>query len=97
MTNFSTSWKDGLAFNAILDRYRPDLVDFEDSDPGNPLDNLRRAFDVAEKELDIVHLVDPEDVDVPKPDDKAIMTYVSYLHKAFPEMPPPPRKKRVSV
>ena len=53
------------------------------------MENLELAFSVAEKELDIVRIVDPEDVCVPKPDDKAVLTYVSFLHHAFPDMPPP--------
>ncbi len=85
-----------MAFNAIIDRYRPDLLDFEDCNPNKPLDNLERAFSVAEEELEIFRIVDPEDVNVPKPDDKAIMTYLSFLHQAFPEIPPPARKIRVS-
>lgn len=92
MTNFTDSWRDGLAFCAILDRHRPDLLDYEDCSPDTPLENLEKAFKVAEEELGIIRIVDPEDVCVPKPDDKAIMTYVSFLHQAFPDMPP--RRKR---
>lgn len=85
-----------MAFCAIIDRYRPDLLNFDDCDPETPLENLERAFKTAEEELGIIRIVDPEDVCVPKPDDKAVMTYVSFLHHAFPD-PPPPRKRRASL
>lgn len=46
---------------------------------------LETAFDVAESKLGIAKLLDAEDVDVPKPDEKSIMTYVAqFLHK-YPE------------
>ena len=45
-------------------------------------DRLKYAFDVAEKELGIAKLLDPEDVDVENPDEKSVMTYVAqFLHK----------------
>lgn len=46
---------------------------------------LEVAFDVAESKLGIARLLDAEDVDVDKPDEKSIMTYVAqFLHK-YPE------------
>ena len=96
VTNFQSSWRDGMAFCAIIDRYRPDLLNFDDCDSDTPLENLERAFKTAEEELGIIRIVDPEDVCVPKPDDKAVMTYVSFLRHAFPDAPPP-RKRRVSI
>ena len=45
-------------------------------------DRLKYAFDVAEKELGIAKLLDPEDLDVENPDEKSVMTYVAqFLHK----------------
>ena len=58
--NFTTSWKDGMAFCAIIDRHRPDLLNYDDCDPDTPLVNLEMAMSVAEKELGIVRLIDPE-------------------------------------
>ena len=59
VTNFHTSWKDGLAFCAILDRHRPDLLNYDDCDQDTPLTNLETAMSVAE-ELGIVRIIDPE-------------------------------------
>lgn len=79
--NFTSSWKDGLAFNAIIHKHRPDLIDFSSLSQKNPAQNLKQAFDVAEKELGIARLLDPEDFTMPQPDEKSIMTYlVSYYH-----------------
>lgn len=51
----------------------------------NNRQRLETAFDVAESKLGIAKLLDAEDVDVPKPDEKSIMTYVAqFLHK-YPE------------
>ena len=58
--NFHTSWKDGLAFCAILDRHRPDLINYDDCDPDTPLTNLETAMTVAEEKLGIVRIIDPE-------------------------------------
>ena len=57
VTNFHTFWKDGLAFCAIL---RPDLLNYDLCDPDTPLSNLEMAMSVAEKELGIVRIIDPE-------------------------------------
>uniref|UniRef100_A0A6Q2Z5G0 Actinin alpha 3a n=1 Tax=Esox lucius TaxID=8010 RepID=A0A6Q2Z5G0_ESOLU len=50
----------------------------------DPIGNLNAAFEVAEKYLDIPKMLDAEDiVNTPKPDEKAIMTYVSCFYHAF--------------
>uniref|UniRef100_A0A7N6FC49 Actinin alpha 3b n=1 Tax=Anabas testudineus TaxID=64144 RepID=A0A7N6FC49_ANATE len=50
----------------------------------DPIGNLNTAFEVAEKFLDIPKMLDAEDiVNTPKPDEKAIMTYVSCFYHAF--------------
>jgi len=82
--NFHLSFKDGLAFCALIHRHRPDLIDYNKLSKDNPLENLNMAFDVAEKYLDIPRMLDPEDlINTPKPDERAIMTYVSCYYHAF--------------
>ncbi|XP_065347302.1 alpha-actinin, sarcomeric isoform X3 [Cloeon dipterum] len=82
--NFHLSFKDGLAFCALIHRHRPDLIDYHKLSKDNPLENLNTAFDVAEKYLDIPRMLDPDDlINTPKPDERAIMTYVSCYYHAF--------------
>ncbi|XKL66158.1 hypothetical protein PGB90_009578 [Kerria lacca] len=124
--NFHLSFKDGLAFCALIHRHRPDLIDYHKLSKDNPLQNLNTAFDVAEKYLDIPRMLDPEGeayrrkwcnhtnnecirdimitvwltgenkhnllvnifvksdlINTPKPDERAIMTYVSCYYHAF--------------
>lgn len=82
--NFHLSWKDGLAFCALIHRHRPDLLDYGKLKKENPLENLNLAFDVAEKHLNIPRMLDAEDmVYTAKPDDRAVMTYVSCYYHAF--------------
>ncbi|NXE37679.1 DYST protein, partial [Ptilorrhoa leucosticta] len=94
--NFTTCWRDGRLFNAIIHKYRqvlcllpwkmPDLIDMSTVAVQSNLANLEHAFFVAEK-LGVARLLDPEDVDVSSPDEKSVITYVSSLYDAFPKVP----------
>ncbi|XP_031697457.1 dystonin isoform X5 [Anarrhichthys ocellatus] len=84
--NFTTSWRDGRLFNAIIHKYRPDLVDMSRVSTQANRSNLENAFCVAEQ-LGVARLLDPEDVDVQSPDEKSVITYVSTLYDAFPKVP----------
>ncbi|XP_043114640.1 alpha-actinin-4 isoform X1 [Puntigrus tetrazona] len=82
--NFHISWKDGLAFNALIHRHRPELIDYDKLRKDDPVTNLNNAFEVAERYLDIPKMLDAEDiVNTARPDEKAIMTYVSSFYHAF--------------
>merc|ERR1712048_410596 len=83
--NFHMSWKDGLAFCALIHRHRPDLLSqYDDLRRDDPLTNLNLAFDLAEEHLDIPKMLDAEElVEMAKPDERAVMTYVSCYYHAF--------------
>lgn len=78
--NFTTSWRDGLAFNALIHRYRPHLFDYSDQLDKKPVDCCEHAFAIAEQFLDVDRLLDPEDVIRDRPDRKSILMYVSNLY-----------------
>ncbi|CAJ0946706.1 unnamed protein product, partial [Mesorhabditis belari] len=89
VTNFGSSWRDGLAFNAILHRYRPNSIDWNkisDVSVSNK-ERLENAFRVAEREWGVTRLIDPEDVDTDHPDEKSLITYVSELYNKLPHLP----------
>ncbi|KAL2271824.1 hypothetical protein VTJ83DRAFT_1195 [Remersonia thermophila] len=85
--DFSTSWNDGLAFCALLDIHRPDLIDYDKLDKSDHRGNMQMAFDIAHREIGIPKLLDVEDVcDVAKPDERSLMTYIAYWFHAFSQM-----------
>jgi hypothetical protein len=85
--NFTDSWNDGLAFCALLDIHRPDLIDYDALDKKDHRGNMQLAFDIASKEIGIPDLLDVEDVcDVAKPDERSLMTYIAYWFHAFSQM-----------
>lgn len=84
VVNFHNSWKDGLAFCALIHRHRPDLIDYNKLTHADAVNNLNLAFDVAEKHLNIPKMLDAEDIKSSlKPDERAVMTYISSFYHAF--------------
>ncbi|XP_009866189.1 PREDICTED: nesprin-1-like, partial [Apaloderma vittatum] len=83
--DFGQSWRSGVAFHSVIHAIRPDLVDMEKVRGRSNRENLEEAFTLAEAELGIPRLLDPEDVDVDKPDEKSIMTYVAQFLKYYPD------------
>lgn len=83
VTNMTTSWRNGLAFCAILHHYRPDMVDFESLSPSDIRRNCKIAFDSFEK-LGVSKIIEPiEMVILDSPDKLRVMTYLHQLKSHF--------------
>ncbi|XP_054907458.1 calponin homology domain-containing protein DDB_G0272472-like isoform X5 [Poeciliopsis prolifica] len=83
VTNFSTSWRNGLAFCAILHHFHPDKIDFECLVPHDIKLNNKKAFDGFEA-LGISRLLEPSDmVLLSVPDRLIVMTYLSQIRSHF--------------
>jgi len=82
LLDMDSSWRDGLAFCALIHHFRPNLIDYASLKPENILENNKLAYTVAEEELGIPSLLDPEDMlDSELPPDKfSIITYVSQFY-----------------
>ncbi|GFG37468.1 hypothetical protein Cfor_07190, partial [Coptotermes formosanus] len=83
--DFGGSWRDGFAFLAIIDAIKSNLINLAAMQQASNKTRLETAFSVAERELGIARLLDPEDVDVQQPDEKSIMTYVAQFLHRYPE------------
>ncbi|XP_067255827.1 mucin-17 isoform X9 [Chanodichthys erythropterus] len=83
ITNFSTSWRNGLAFCAILHHFHPDKVNYEMLDPYDIKRNNKKAFD-GFAELGISRLIEPSDmVLLAVPDRLIVMTYLNQIRTCF--------------
>lgn len=60
VTDFKSSWRNGLAFLAVIHALRPDLIDMKCVKHKSNKDNLKEAFTIAERELKIPRLLEPE-------------------------------------
>ncbi|XP_019637164.1 PREDICTED: calmin-like [Branchiostoma belcheri] len=83
--DFGKSWRDGIAFNALIHSVKPELVDMAEIKQKSNLERLEHAFTTAEEKLGIPRILEPQDVDVSKPDEKSIMTYVAQFLQAYPD------------
>ncbi|KAL0476310.1 spectrin beta chain [Acrasis kona] len=84
--NFSKSWKDGLAFCALIHKFRPDLIPWDELKASEPEKNVSLAFHVAEKVLDITQYLEPDDMKLSSPEPKTIQMQLYEYYKYFSAM-----------
>jgi len=62
--HFKTSFRDGLAFLALCDKYieNKSLLDFDNFQKEKPIENLNMAFEFAEQHMGIPRLLDSQEV-----------------------------------
>ncbi|XP_014835703.1 PREDICTED: EH domain-binding protein 1 isoform X5 [Poecilia mexicana] len=83
ITNFTTSWRNGLAFCAILHHFRPDVIDYKALNPQDIKENNKKAYD-GFASLGISRLLEPSDmVLLAIPDKLTVMTYLYQIRAHF--------------
>ena len=83
VANLTTSFKNGMAFAAIIAHHRPDLIDMNTLLPTDIIGNCKKAFEAGEK-LGIPRVLEPADMSLlAVPDKLAVMTYLYQLHAHF--------------
>ena len=75
-----------MGFNALIHSHRPDLIDYDALDPHDHMANLQNAFDGAARDLGLAPLLDAEDMDTARPDEKSVITYVAAYYHTFARM-----------
>ncbi|XP_067466820.1 EH domain-binding protein 1 isoform X3 [Thunnus thynnus] len=83
ITNFTTSWRNGLAFCALLHHFRPDIIDYKSLNPQDIKENNKKAYD-GFASLGISRLLEPSDmVLLAIPDKLTVMTYLYQIRAHF--------------
>ncbi|XP_070066509.1 EH domain-binding protein 1 isoform X2 [Drosophila virilis] len=83
VTNLTTSWRNGMAFCAIIHHFMPRLIDMSKLSAHDVVGNCRIAFDAAET-LGIPRVIEPRDMNLlTVPDKLAVMTYLHQLRAHF--------------
>eukprot|EP01115_Flamella_aegyptia_P014990 TRINITY_DN88686_c0_g1_i1.p1 TRINITY_DN88686_c0_g1~~TRINITY_DN88686_c0_g1_i1.p1 ORF type:complete len:179 (+),score=52.26 TRINITY_DN88686_c0_g1_i1:7-543(+) len=83
ITDFKESFRNGMAFSALIHKFKPEAIDFDSLDPNNAEENLRNAFEIAETQLGIPKLLDVEDMLDGTVDERSLVLYNSLFFHAY--------------
>ncbi|UXI17137.1 cathepsin O-like cysteine peptidase protein [Sarcoptes scabiei] len=87
ITDFTNSWRDGLAYNAIIHRNRPDLIDYLKCRDRSDKENLQTAFNTLSHNFGINHTLTPEEIVRSEPSEDEMIKYLEALYELFPDPP----------
>ncbi|XP_044281526.1 F-actin-monooxygenase MICAL2 isoform X2 [Varanus komodoensis] len=84
VTDLTSSWRSGLAFCAIIHRFRPDLMDFDSLNEEDAVKNNQLAFDIAEREFGIPPIITGKEMaSAGEPDKLSMVLYLSKFYELF--------------
>ena len=93
--NLSSDWQDGKVLCAIVHTLRPDLIDMDAVDNDSALNNLNLGLGVLEREFQVPHIVDAQDME-DCVDEKSLITFLGEVMKATRNFSPPESSGNVS-
>ena len=80
---FKGSFNNGMAFCALLHKFKPELINYSELSPASDKENLLLAMDAAEKWFGLEKYLSPSDI--PKLDEKSMLVYVSEYYSGIIE------------
>lgn len=90
ITDLTLSWLSGMAFCALIHRFKPQLIDFDSLNEEDNAANLQLAFDTSERELGIHPFTSGKELCADQELDKTKMvTYLSKFYELFRGTPLP--------
>lgn len=91
VTDFTQSWRSGLALCALIHHHRPRLIDMSRLKESEAVHNNELAFSVVEKELGVPRVMSPDDfANGGKVDKLSMVLYLTQIQKAFSAQPKGP-------
>eukprot|EP01111_Echinosteliopsis_oligospora_P013816 TRINITY_DN504_c0_g1_i1.p1 TRINITY_DN504_c0_g1~~TRINITY_DN504_c0_g1_i1.p1 ORF type:complete len:511 (-),score=125.21 TRINITY_DN504_c0_g1_i1:78-1610(-) len=81
--SFKTGFRDGNAFLALTHKFNPDLFNYDDESAATPEAKLEKAFELAEKTMNVPKLLDVSEVMKGTTDERSLILYTSLYFHAY--------------
>jgi len=81
--SFKTGFRDGNAFLALTHKFNPDLFDYGETSGETPEQKLEKAFELAEKTMNVPKLLDVSEVMKGTTDERSLILYTSLYFHAY--------------